>query len=98
MVKHWSIFKITEPAHEIIVLITQATSEGSGEPHWMAALANWKNEFTGDEKCHNLMRWLNYSKSFRSPNCFGFYRMEDPHSMLTLFHPRSHISVIIILV
>ena len=27
-------------------------------PHWMAAHACLKNEFTEDEKCHNLMRWL----------------------------------------
>ena len=29
-------------------------------PHWMAAHARLKNEFMEDEKCHNLMRWLNY--------------------------------------
>ena len=28
-------------------------------PHWMAAHARLKNEFTEDEKCHNLMSWLN---------------------------------------
>ena len=27
-------------------------------PHWMAAHARLKNEFTEDEKRHNLMRWL----------------------------------------
>ena len=26
--------------------------------HWMAAHACLKNEFTEDEKCHNLMSWL----------------------------------------
>ena len=26
---------------------------------WMAAHARLKNEFTEDEKYHNLMRWLN---------------------------------------
>ena len=26
--------------------------------HWMAAHARLKNEFTEDEKCHNLMSWL----------------------------------------
>ena len=28
-------------------------------PHWMAAHARLKNEFTEDEKSHNLMIWLN---------------------------------------
>ena len=75
-----------EPAHEIMVLITKATSEGSPEPepsslfahikygssrrvqpkirhlaHWMVAHARLKNEFTEDEKYHNLMSWLNYT-------------------------------------
>ena len=30
-------------------------------PHWMAAQVRLKNEFTEDEKKHNLMRWLNDS-------------------------------------
>ena len=30
------------------------------QPHWMAGHARLKNEFTEDEKCHNLMRWLKY--------------------------------------
>ena len=29
-------------------------------PHWMAAYARLKNEFTDDEKYHNLMAWLIY--------------------------------------
>ena len=33
---------------------------------WMAAHARLKNEFTEEEKCHNLMRWLNCS--FRDIN------------------------------
>ena len=83
--------KPNEPVHEIMVLITQATSKGSSEPghprslarafavrthevweyskgptknqtssHWMAAHARLKNEFTEDEKYHNLMRWLKW--------------------------------------
>ena len=28
------------------------------QPHWMAVHARLKNEFTEDEKCHNLKRWL----------------------------------------
>ena len=28
------------------------------KPHWMAAHARLKTEFTEDEKCHNLMSWL----------------------------------------
>ena len=42
--------------------------QGSGQksdiilyPHWMAAHARLKNEFTEDEKCHNLMTWHNYN-------------------------------------
>ena len=27
-------------------------------PHWMAAHARLKNEFTEDDKYHNLMSWL----------------------------------------
>ena len=27
---------------------------------WMAAIARLKNKFTEDEKCHNLVSWLNY--------------------------------------
>ena len=29
-------------------------------PHWMAAHVRLKNQFTEDEKYHNLMRGLNY--------------------------------------
>ena len=32
----------------------------TSSPHWMAAHAPLKNEFTEDEKYHNLMRWLIY--------------------------------------
>ena len=28
------------------------------QPHWMAAHARLNNEFTEDEKCHNLIRSL----------------------------------------
>ena len=28
------------------------------KPHWMAAHGHLKNEFSEDEKYHNLMRWL----------------------------------------
>ena len=28
------------------------------QPHWMAGHALLKNEFTEDEKYHNLMKWL----------------------------------------
>ena len=28
--------------------------------HWIAAHARLNNGFTEDEKCHNLMSWLNY--------------------------------------
>ena len=91
--KHYcSNLRITEPAHEIMVLI--GTSEGSGEPGHSAVspepslfahikygcrrrlrpkirhlapldgrVCASKNEFTEDEKCHNLMRWLNYNFS-----------------------------------
>ena len=72
-----------------MVLITQATSEGSGKPahlrslarafavrtrglevdegsnqksgiylHWIFAHARMKNEFTKEEKYHNLKQWL----------------------------------------
>ena len=30
------------------------------QPHWMAAHARLKNEFTENEKCHYLMTWLKY--------------------------------------
>ena len=30
------------------------------KPHSMAAHACFKNEFTKDEKCHNLMAWFIY--------------------------------------
>ena len=29
-------------------------------PHWMAAHVRLKNEFTENEKYHNLMSWLNF--------------------------------------
>ena len=104
------MFKI-EPAHEIMVLITQATSEGSGDPanfaqscqslrcshtwsmeadkgsdqksdiypHWMAVPAHLKNEFTEEEKFHNLMWWLNYKvltthRAIRLYGCAGWSR------------------------
>ena len=36
-------------------------------PNWMAAYAHLKNEFTEDEKYHNLMRWLNCSNTVKIP-------------------------------
>ena len=41
--------------------------------HWMAVHAHLKNEFTEDEKYHNLMRWLInvLSESFKI-NCYLF--------------------------
>ena len=30
-------------------------------PHWVDTHARLKNEFTEDKKCHNLMRWLNFT-------------------------------------
>ena len=33
-------------------------------PHWMAVHARLNNEFTEDEKCHNLMSWLSNSYFF----------------------------------
>ena len=33
--------------------------KSDNQPHWKAAHAHLKNEFTEDEKYHNLMRWLN---------------------------------------
>ena len=35
------------------------------QPHWMAAHARLKNEFTEDEQYHNLMKWFKCSKSGR---------------------------------
>ena len=80
------VVSLFEPAHEIMVLIAYANSEGSGEtahlspePSLFAHMkygsrrrarpktrhlapldgcACVKNEFTEDEKCHNLMSWL----------------------------------------
>ena len=34
-------------------------------PHWMAVHGRLKNEFTEDEKCHNLMSWLKQRKGMR---------------------------------
>ena len=106
-----SSFYINEPAHEIMVLITQATSEGSGEsahvrslaravacshtrrmevdkwsdqksdiqPHGMAAHTCLKNEFTEDEKCHNLMAQI---RRRVSANCDN--KTDGLHSQLTM--------------
>ena len=35
------------------------TKNQTSSPHWMAVHAHLMNVFTEDEKCHNLMRWLN---------------------------------------
>ena len=35
--------------------------------HWMAAHARLKNEFTEDEKCHNLKSWLDLGLLQQSP-------------------------------
>ena len=41
-------------------------------PHWMAVHAGLKNEFTEDEKCHNLMILLtnieNYPQNYHQMN------------------------------
>ena len=52
--------------------------EGSNQkpdiyPHWMAALACLKKEFTEDEKYHNLMTWLNYCIRFRDLRNYEFF-------------------------
>ena len=39
----------------------------------MAAHAHLKNEFTANEKYHNLMRWLNYRQFFLCPIFSDFY-------------------------
>ena len=36
----------------------------TSNPHWMAAHVRLKNEFTEDEKCHNLMSWLKWQSQF----------------------------------
>ena len=39
--------------------VDEGSDQKSGVyPHWMAAHARLKNEFTEGEKCHNLMSWL----------------------------------------
>ena len=67
------MLRLIEPAHKIMVLITQAISDGSGEPRCLhtcsvevdegstknQTYARLKNEFTEAEKYHNLMRWRN---------------------------------------
>ena len=35
------------------------TKNQTSSPHWIAVHAHLMNEFTEDEKCHDLMRWLN---------------------------------------
>ena len=37
----------------------------------MAVHARLKNEFTEDEKCHNLMRWLDFSVGARGVGLTG---------------------------
>ena len=38
-------------------------------PHWIAAHARLKNEFTEDEKCHKIMSWLIFQHTFMSMFC-----------------------------
>ena len=50
----------------------------------MAAHARLKNEFTEDEKCHNLMRWLKFSFLLLLKSCKnavpGFWNVGDDMS------------------
>ena len=46
------------------------------QPHWVAAYAHLKNEFTEDEKYHNLMGWLilePYNPSMPSRFFYSFH-------------------------
>ena len=36
------------------------TKNQTSSPHWLSTHARLKNEFTEDEKCHNLMTWLKF--------------------------------------
>ena len=42
------------------------------KPHWMTAHARLKNEFTEDEKYHNLMTWLIFLSGKSPASCFIF--------------------------
>ena len=58
-------------------------------PHWMTAHARLKNEFTEDEKCHNLMSWLKSCIPFFRPLPRGqFQALLMWFSTLTLVHWR----------
>ena len=53
----------------------------------MAAHARLKNEFTKDEKCHNLMKWLNFELTLLLCHCLGsenFLTVAYPHIVLVL--------------
>ena len=43
-----------------MVVDKESDEKSDIQPHQMAVHACSKNEFTEDEKCHNLMTWLNW--------------------------------------
>ena len=47
-------------AHEIRKKTKGPTKNQTSSPHWMAAQTRLKNAFTGDEKNHDFIRWLNF--------------------------------------
>ena len=51
------------------------------QPHWMALHVCLKNEFTEDEKCHNLMTWLNFN--WKEDYLWTIF--EPPHEIMALF-------------
>ena len=44
------------------------------KPHWMAAQARLKNEFTEDEKCHNFISRFNHDRSITTTDTY--YRVK----------------------
>ena len=53
------------------------------QPHWMAAHARLKNEFMEDEKCLDLMSWLNVKSQGMIKPC------KEPHRWLPIFFYRN---------
>ena len=55
----------TVRTHEVRKYMNGPTKHLKSSPYWMAAHARLKNEFTDDEKYHNLMSWLKFCGGHR---------------------------------
>ena len=70
-----------EPSHTWSMEVDKGSDQKSDiQSLWMGAHTHLKNEFTKDEKCHNLMRWLKQCRP-RSEGAVRLWSLKFCHSV-----------------